>query len=149
MNEGHSCFVALERMREIVQDSSHPRTFKEAMEIVRASTLFTTHTPVPAGIDIFTRDQVERYLFDCAQTLGITTDELFSMGQDSPNSHGFNMAVLAIRSSSSVNAVSNLHGHVSKKLWEKLLVDEGFHFELAGDRQAKTSPVWESHGFDY
>ncbi|MDA4130074.1 MAG: alpha-glucan family phosphorylase [Thaumarchaeota archaeon] len=134
MNEGHSCFVALERMREIAQDPANPRSFKDALEIVKASTLFTTHTPVPAGIDIFTRDQIARYLSEYVDKLKISFDELFSLGQETPTSHGFNMAVLAIRTSSAVNAVSNLHGHVARKLWEKLLLEEGFEFDLAGER---------------
>ena len=137
MNEGHSCFVALERIRDIVQDINNPRPFKEALRMVQDSTLFTTHTPVPAGIDIFARDQVAHYLSDYAPKLGISFDELFALGQESPSSHGFNMAVLAIRTSSSVNGVSNLHGHVSRKLWEKLLVEEGFQFDLAGETKMR------------
>ena len=76
MNEGHSCFVALDRIKEIVQDKANPRSFEEALKIVQSSTLFTTHTPVPAGIDIFTRDQVSHYLSDFASKLGISFDEL-------------------------------------------------------------------------
>ena len=86
----------------------------------------TTHTPVPAGIDIFTKDQIEHFLSRCPERLGIKMEDLFSLGQETPDSAGFNMAVFAIRTSSMVNGVSNLHRHVARKLWERVLQEEEF-----------------------
>ena len=129
MNEGHSSFVALERMAEVLEDKEVKRSFAEARSIIRNSGVFTTHTPVPAGIDIFTRGQIEHYLSQYPKRLGISMDDLFSLGQEMPESSGFNMAVLAIRSSSMINGVSNLHRHVARKLWERVLSEEDFDFE--------------------
>ncbi len=126
MNEGHSSFVSLERISRIIEDSAGSKTFRQALETVRSTTMFTTHTPVPAGIDIFTRGQIEHYLSQCPYRLQISFDDLFSLGQETPDSGGFNMAVFAIRTSSMVNGVSNLHRHVARKLWERVLQEEEF-----------------------
>ncbi len=126
MNEGHSSFVSLERIALAVEQSGNKISFLKALETVKASTVFTTHTPVPAGIDIFTREQVEGYLAQLPNRLGITPEDLFSLGQETLESPGFNMAVLAIRTSSMVNGVSELHRRVASKLWEKILQEEEF-----------------------
>jgi len=130
MNEGHSSFVGLERMSALIEDKKSSRTFAEARALVRNTSVFTTHTPVPAGIDIFTRGQIEHYLSQYPKRLGISMDDLFSLGQENPESSGFNMAVLAIRSSSMINGVSNLHRHVARKLWERVLSEEDIDFEF-------------------
>jgi len=129
MNEGHSAFVGLERIREILEGDKSGKSFSEAVETVRTSSLFTTHTPVPAGIDIFSPDQIEDHLSWYHERLGIPASELFSLGQESQDSKNFNMAVLAIKLSRDVNAVSKLHREVVKKLWENLLEQESFSFE--------------------
>lgn len=126
MNEGHSSFVALERVAEIIADSGGKKQFPAALQAVKNTTVFTTHTPVPAGIDIFTRGQIEHYLSSCPGRLGISMEDLFSLGQETQDSLGFNMAVFAIRTSSMVNGVSNLHRHVARRLWEKVLQEEEF-----------------------
>ncbi len=136
MNEGHSSFISLERISQIMEDGGGKNSFHEALESVKASTVFTTHTPVPAGIDIFTRGQIEHYLSRMPERLGIGVDDLFSLGQETTESAGFNMAVFAIRTSSMVNGVSNLHRHVARKLWEKVLQEEEFDIaDKLGDKK--------------
>ncbi len=129
MNEGHSAFVGLERIREILEGNKSGKSFSETVEKVRTSSLFTTHTPVPAGIDIFSPDQIEKHLSWYHERLGIPANELLSLGQESQDSKNFSMAVLAIKLSRDVNAVSKLHREVVKKLWENLLKQESFSFE--------------------
>lgn len=136
MNEGHSSFVSLERISQIIEDSGRRKAFPEALEIVKSSTIFTTHTPVPAGIDIFGRGQIEHFLSQYPEKLGIGLGDLFALGQETTESPGFNMAVFAIRTSSSVNGVSNLHRHVARKLWEDVLREEEFDVdEKTADRK--------------
>ncbi|MHB8565804.1 MAG: alpha-glucan family phosphorylase [Nitrososphaerales archaeon] len=122
MNEGHSAFVSLERIRELVEDSN--AKFSDARETVRASNLFTTHTPVPAGIDIFQKELFLEYLGYYAHRLGVSKEHLFSLGQETPSSTGFNMAVFAIRMSADVNAVSRLHKDVARRIWEGVLQEQ-------------------------
>jgi len=121
MNEGHSAFVALERLRLLM--SEHGLSLDEAFEVARASSIFTTHTPVPAGIDVFPRHLTERYLGSYCRDLGIAVDALHRLGSmpaggdpDAP----LNMAVLAIRNSGLTNAVSRIHGRVSRAMWTRL-----------------------------
>ena len=137
MNEGHSSFISLERISQFIEDASHGRTFREALTAVKSSTVFTTHTPVPAGIDIFTRGQIEHYLSQYPKRLGISVDDLFSLGQETDESNGFNMAVFAIRTSSMINGVSNLHRHIARELWEKVLQEE--EFDIGDDAAEKKS----------
>ncbi len=119
MNEGHSAFVLLERLRDAIETGGV--SFDDAKSIVRSSSLFTTHTPVPAGIDIFPKELLLDYLGYYAERLGITKDELFSLGKESDSSTGFNMAVFAIRFSEDVNAVSKLHKDVARRIWAQAL----------------------------
>ncbi len=120
MNEGHSGFLAIERMRQLV--SEQDLTFKEAKQIVEAGTVFTTHTSVPAGIDLFGPDLVDRYLGHYYGLLGISRSELLALGREDPSRQDqpLNMAVLALRLAGQSNAVSQLHGKVSRKLWQNL-----------------------------
>jgi len=131
MNEGHSSFVSLERISQVIEDSGGRVSFPQALASVKSSTVFTTHTPVPAGIDIFSRGQIEHYLSQYPKRIGLKIEDIFSLGQETPDSHGFNMAVFAIRTSSMVNGVSNLHRHVARQLWEKVLQEE--EFNITGD----------------
>jgi starch phosphorylase len=96
--------------------------FDVAMESVAASTVFTTHTPVPAGIDMFSPQLVEHYFERYMQTLGMSVKDLLALGREDPNdqSSPLSMAVLAIRLSRGVNAVSELHGRVSRKMWRNV-----------------------------
>ena len=118
MNEGHAAFVVLERAFSFMKKTKQP--FEVALAATRIGNLFTTHTAVSAGFDRFSPDLIAKYLGKYAQTkLGISLDELLSMGRLNPN-EDFNMAYLAIRGSGSVNGVSQLHGVVSRHLFEDL-----------------------------
>jgi starch phosphorylase len=123
LNEGHAAFLQLERMREYVQDEG--LSFEAALWAARGDSLFTTHTPVPAGIDIFPADLVETYFRHYYPTLGLTRDQFLALGRENPRdtSQGFNMAVLAIRLASLVNGVSQLHGAVARKMWQSIWPD--------------------------
>jgi len=118
MNEGHAGFLGLERVREWVDRGL---TFTEAIEAVRAGGVFTTHTPVPAGIDRFPRELFERYFAGFAPRLGITFDQLFSIGEraDEPDAK-FNMAVMGINLASRRNGVAALHGEVAREMFSGL-----------------------------
>ncbi len=116
-NEGHAGFLGLERIREYIADGL---SFDEALEACRAGTVFTTHTPVPAGIDRFPRDLVERYFAD-DQSLPI--DRVLGLGAETypgGDSHVFNMAVMGMRLAQRVNGVSLLHGQVSREMFAGL-----------------------------
>ena len=117
MNEGHSAFLALERARQIICDRG--LSFDEAREIGRSGNIFTTHTPVAAGIDEFPAHLVEKYLGEYARELGIGMAGLLALGRAEGGNAGepFNMARLAIREASHVNGVSRLHRQVTRKMW--------------------------------
>lgn len=128
-NEGHSAFIGFERMRHLIEDDH--LTFEESMEIIRASTLFTTHTPVPAGHDAFEEDLLRKYISHYHARLNITWDQLMALGRyENDSDRKFNMSFLAARFSQEMNGVSQLHGHVSRglfnKLWPGYLRDELF-----------------------
>ena len=97
-------------------------SFREALEIVAASGIFTTHTPVPAGIDVFSPDQMERYFATFRETFGLAREEFLDLGRVHPGrtDEPFNMAVLAIRTASVVNGVSRLHARISRAMWRDL-----------------------------
>jgi len=121
LNEGHAAFAVLERARSFMAESG--LTFDAALSVTRAGNLFTTHTAVAEGFDLFTPTLIEQYLAGYAeQRLGITLHDLLALGRRDPNdaSEPFNMAYLAIRGSGAVNAVSRLHGKVSRNLFEPL-----------------------------
>jgi starch phosphorylase len=117
MNEGHSAFLSLERIRQYVQGKG--MSYYPALQSVAASNVFTTHTPVPAGNDAFSRDLIGRYLGKYAHDFGLGFDEFFALGQTIVNSAQlFSMTILALRTSRHANGVSKLHGEVSKSLWQ-------------------------------
>ncbi|MGE0140313.1 MAG: alpha-glucan family phosphorylase, partial [Ilumatobacteraceae bacterium] len=126
-NEGHAGFLSLERIRELVVSGL---TFAEAVEAVRAGGVFTTHTPVPAGIDRFERAVMERYFTGFAAECGVSFDTLMSLGRrdDEPDETRFNMAVMGLRLGGRSNGVAQLHGAVSREmfggLWPDIPVDE-------------------------
>jgi len=117
MNEGHCAFLGLERIRYLMGERHV--SFQEALEIIAASGVFTTHTPVPAGIDVFSAEKMELYFGAFRETFGLTREEFLDLGRVHPGKpdEGFNMAVLAIRTASVVNGVSRLHARVSRQLW--------------------------------
>jgi glycogen phosphorylase len=117
MNEGHSAFLALERIRRNVIEKK--LDFYSALQVVAAANVFTTHTPVPAGNDSFPREMMRKYFGAFAKELNIPFEELFSFGQTrvDPNDP-FSMTILALRLSRHANGVSKLHGEVSRSLWK-------------------------------
>jgi len=123
LNEGHSAFAALEVMRERMHDDG--QTFDNALREVARSTAFTTHTPVPAGHDRFDAVMIEEHLGPLRDQLGITADHLMSLGRVHPDDHSetFCMTVLALKLSRRANAVSQLHGHISRRMWQPLWPD--------------------------
>ncbi|OGQ91795.1 MAG: alpha-glucan phosphorylase [Deltaproteobacteria bacterium RIFOXYA12_FULL_58_15] len=116
MNEGHSAFQALERIGMVREESG--LAFAEAKELCMAGNVFTTHTPVPAGFDLFSHELMDKYFAKYVGRLGISMAELMAMGRMDPKNGDemFNMAMLAIRHSSFINGVSKLHGEVSRAL---------------------------------
>ncbi len=120
LNEGHAAFAVLERARCYMQD--HKKPFDLAMTVTRSANLFTTHTAVAAGFDRFSPQLMRKYLYHYAEDeLGIPMDMLLAMGTRGGNpAEDFNMAYLAVRGSGQINGVSQLHGQVSRKIFEPL-----------------------------
>jgi starch phosphorylase len=121
LNEGHAAFAVLERALDFMQENG--LNFEAALAVTRAGNLFTTHTAVAAGFDRFSPALIQQYLAGYAeQRLGISLQELLALGRQNPDnaSELFNMAHLAIRGSGAINAVSSLHGRVSRHLFEPL-----------------------------
>jgi len=121
LNEGHAAFAVLERAREYMEKTGRP--FHEALAITRAGNVFTTHTAVDAGFDRFSPELIRQYMSRYAQDLlGISVNDLLALGRKNPDdvSEPFNMAYLAIHGSGSVNAVSRLHGKVSRRLFQPM-----------------------------
>jgi starch phosphorylase len=123
INEGHAAFVSLEKIRRLVQEEN--LTFAEAREAATSGNVFTTHTPVPAGIDVFTPELLWKYFGGYVNELGISFDEFFDLGREvgEQGRELFSMAVLAMRLSTHQNAVSKLHADVSRKLWRNVAPD--------------------------
>lgn len=120
MNEGHSSFAVLERIRLLMEE--HRLTFQEAREAVYCSSVFTTHTPVPAGIDIFDQSLIASTFGDYLRSLGISVETLLRLGvqDDHGKSEPFNMAVLALKNVARTNGVSDLHRVVSRRMWKRI-----------------------------
>ncbi len=117
-NEGHAAFIVLERVAELI--NANGLTFAEAKEAVTASTLFTTHTPVPAGHDSFHDDMFKAYMGSFTQNLNISWDEFIQFGKANAHEDHFNMSYLACHFSHGINGVSMLHGDVSKTILKDL-----------------------------
>jgi starch phosphorylase len=119
MNEGHSAFLALERIRHLME--SRHLSYDEARELASASLVFTTHTPVEAGHDYFSPELMDRYLGPSAKALGLARNDFLALGRKGRDDQGeFCMTVLALRLASYRNGVSKLHGQVSRKMWQGL-----------------------------
>lgn len=120
MNEGHSAFLALERIRRLME--KYQISFHEAAELASAGFVFTTHTPVPAGHDRFPADLMARYLGRYIESLGIPFHDLMALGQSGPggSSEPFGMTTFALRMASYRNGVSKLHGKVTREMWQEL-----------------------------
>ncbi len=120
MNEGHSAFLVLERIRQLME--AHNLSFAEAREAASAGLVFTTHTPVAAGHDYFPRHLMERYFAEYVRNLGLSVDELMALGRQDPanESEPFCTTILALRMATYSNGVSRLHGQVSRRMWAEL-----------------------------
>jgi starch phosphorylase len=125
LNEGHSAFAALEMIRECMETENVP--FKEALKRVAGLVVFTTHTPVDAGHDRFAPDLVEEHLGPLRDALGLSATQLLALGRVDPASAAepFCMTVLALKLSRQANAVSALHGRVSRAMWSRLWPGRG------------------------
>jgi glycogen phosphorylase len=122
-NEGHAGFLGLERIRRLITQQG--LTFAEAIESVRSGTVFTTHTPVPAGIDQFARPLMEKYFKGWTDECGIAFDDLMALGHfpDAAKDAPFNMAVMGMRLAGMSNAVAKLHGDTSRRMFQSLWPD--------------------------
>lgn len=159
-NEGHAAFIGIERLYQYI--SNENLSFSESLELVRSSTLFTTHTPVPAGHDVFTEELLRTYLADYSGRLHLTWMQFLNLGKINPEdaSEKFSMSNLAANLSQEMNGVSKLHGQVSREMFAPLYpgyfpdelhighVTNGVHF------QSWASPVWrrffkEAFGDDF
>lgn len=117
LNEGHAAFAGLERLRHLVEDRA--MSFAAAKEVIRSSSLFTTHTPVPAGHDTFSEDILRTYIPHYADRLNVDWEVFMNLGRYIPNKHDekFSMSVLAANLSQEMNGVSKIHGRVSREMF--------------------------------
>ena len=120
LNEGHSAFGPLQAIYQRMQETGLP--FDETVRQVASETVFTTHTPVPAGHDRFSAELIQEHLGPMADKLGLNHEQLMSLGRIAPNNsnESFCMTVIGLKLSRTANAVSQLHGHVSRRMWSEL-----------------------------
>ncbi|HUV08771.1 MAG TPA: alpha-glucan family phosphorylase [Spirochaetia bacterium] len=120
MNEGHSAFLGLEKIRVLVKDEG--LTFKQALEATRPTNIFTTHTPVPAGNERFSAELMAKYFKSLAEDLGLSWNDFLALGRENPKDEkeDFCLTVLAFRISCYSNGVSKLHGKVSRHMWKNI-----------------------------
>ncbi|MDH5541534.1 MAG: alpha-glucan family phosphorylase [Nitrospinota bacterium] len=120
MNEGHSAFLGVERIAHLMK--KHGFDFFEAKEACRVSTVFTTHTPVPAGNELFEKSMLKRYMEPLLRETRLDVDRLLTLGRINPEDHNepFGMTVLALRLSAGNNGVSKLHGKISRQMWHNI-----------------------------
>lgn len=147
-NEGHAGFLGLERIRELVcQDGL---SFDEAVAVTRAGGLFTTHTPVPAGIDRFPRELMERYFGAWCTTCGVPFEDLMALGHRPDDADDrFNMAVMGLRLAGASNGVSQLHGDVSRQMFAGLWPQVATHEVPIGSvTNGVHGPSWVSAEVD-
>src|SRR5580658_5275855 len=120
MNEGHSAFLAIERIRRLIKE--YKLSFDEALEACRSNAIFTTHTSVPAGIDLFEPGLLYEYFSEYCDEAGIPFERFLALGRFHPENlqEPFSMAIAAIQTSAFRNAVSSLHREVSQEMWQEL-----------------------------
>lgn len=144
-NEGHAGFLGFERIRRLMVDEG--LSGGAALQATRAGCVFTTHTPVPAGIDRFPRELIDKYFGGFARQLGLTTDDLMVVGHrpNDPPDERFNMAVMGMRLAQRRNGVARLHGEVSRQmfgdLWPGVPVDE---VPIGSVTNGVHAPTWVS-----
>ncbi len=146
-NEGHAGFLGLERIRELsVAEGGPALDFDTALEVSRGSTVFTTHTPVPAGIDRFSRELVEQYFGGASPVPGVPVERILALGTEDyagGDASVFNMAVMGFRLAQRANGVSQLHGHVSREMFNGLwpAFDEA-EVPIASITNGVHAPTW-------
>ena len=118
LNEGHAAFAGLERMRVLVEERG--ASFDEAVEDVRRTTVFTTHTPVPAGNETFDGELARRSLGPLVERLGVPWETVVALGRSRPREESFGLTPLALRTAARCNAVSQLHAEVAREMWAHL-----------------------------
>jgi len=117
MNEGHSVFLSLERTKQLMQEKG--LSFNQAKELVAASTVFTVHTPVPAGLERFGFDLIDEHFTEYMQELGLSREEFIDLGREDMGDYElFSMSVMALKFSYGANGVAQLHGEVSREMWQ-------------------------------
>jgi starch phosphorylase len=142
MNEGHAAFLALERVRALVVEGG--LAFDEALEHVRRSTVFTTHTPVPEGNERFDSALARRYLEGLARGCGVSVDDLLALGHAAGDA-SFGLTPLALRTAAYANGVSKLHGAVSRRMWRGLWPgNETEDVPIGHVTNAVHAPTWVS-----
>lgn len=119
MNEGHAAFLSIERIRQFME--ARGTDFRMSRKIIVGGNVFTTHTPVPAGFDLFPPELLERYTAKLASSVGVSFEELLRLGRIDPENQGeaFNMALLAMKNSNGVNGVSKLHAKVTRTMFHE------------------------------
>ncbi|MBN2471413.1 MAG: alpha-glucan family phosphorylase [Anaerolineae bacterium] len=117
MNEGHSAFLSLERIMTLMREQQV--SFEEALHISNAGNVFTTHTPVPAGLERFGFDLIDEHFTPMFRQLGLSREQFIDLGRENMGGYElFSMPVLALKMSSAANGVAKLHGEVSRKMWQ-------------------------------
>jgi starch phosphorylase len=121
MNEGHCSFTSLERIRELLPDHS----WEDALTKIKSSTLFTTHTPIPAGNEVFGNDRVAHFLKPLQEEMGVPSEAIHRLARNGSiyDPNVFNMTILSLKTSDHANGVSQLHGHVARQMWHHLWPD--------------------------
>jgi starch phosphorylase len=146
MNEGHSAFMVLQRIKDVMH--AEQLSFEQAVEAVKSASMFTTHTPVPAGNDMFAPALIEKYFSDYCRDVSISMHQLMALGRQDPSDQheDFCMTVLALKLAAGANGVSKLHGEVARDMWKKtwsgVPVDEVPITSITNGIHAKT---WVSH----
>ena len=149
LNEGHAAFLSLERLKNYISEKG--LSYPEALEVVRSTQLFTTHTPVPAGHDTFPESLLRNYIFEYTFALDLSWNDLLAIGRKDAENHEeiFSVSHLAIRCSNAVNGVSKLHGEVSQKMFNYLYPEfnysELFISYVTNSVHFDTWVAWEWH----
>ncbi len=145
MNEGHSAFMALERIGQLMK--AEGLGFSEARIVCASSNVFTTHTAVPAGFDLFHKDLVEKYLGPHVAALGVDFERFMALGQGDPQDGDapFNMALFAARNANAVNGVSELHGAVTRAMFHEIMPEIPVHeIPIGSITNGIHAPTWTS-----
>jgi glycogen phosphorylase len=162
MNEGHSAFLALERIRVAMEE--HKISFTQAREITKAGNIFTTHTNVPAGLERFGYDLIDEHFPDYWRSMGLSREQFIALGRENMGDYElYSMAVLALNLSADSNGVAQLHGEVARVMWQWMYpnvpahevpidaITNGIHVQTWISREMGTlfdryiDPVWRTH----